>query len=186
MNEKQAPLIFMKVGNHAGESWDEILTRKRQEYEKTGQIFWGYGGGSCHPLTQVQPFARLAVKKFGSIYLVMEPIESRAEPEILPATEYSPDGVNWLPMPEGISVLGSRFALVLDEIKPHDLELRLEEFEVGVGPSRGKSARDYLTGRIDKACLHPAKAGDVDNPTIRTAKFAAELKEPYAVLLRSR
>ena len=93
------------------------------------------------------------IQQFGSIYLLMQPIDSKAEPDLLPATEYSDDGIHWQPLPKGIEVTGSRYALILDEIVPGDLNIRARDFVVGVGPSRGKRAADYLQGRIDKACL---------------------------------
>src|SRR5260370_36832375 len=116
MNKPPDKVLLMKVGNHAGEKWEQILERKRREFEKTGRTFWGYGGNTCHPISIVQPFARLAVKEQGGILLVMEPIDSRAEPDIVPAKEYSRDGVTWRPIPTGIQVTGSTYALILDEI----------------------------------------------------------------------
>ncbi len=56
--KKKVGLIFMKVGLHAQESIEEIIARKQKEYDDTGSIFWGYGGGTCHPLTMVQPLAK--------------------------------------------------------------------------------------------------------------------------------
>ncbi len=47
MKELPEKFLFMKVGNHAGEQWEQILTRKRKEYEATGMCFWGYGGNAC-------------------------------------------------------------------------------------------------------------------------------------------
>jgi hypothetical protein len=178
--------VFMKVGNHAGESFEQILERKNWEYRKTGRIFWGYGGTSCHPLTQVQPFARSAVQQYGAVYLLMEPIDSRAEPDVLPATEYSEDGLKWQPIPEGIQVIGSRYALILNEIVPGDLDLHADDFVVGVGPSRGKRGGDYLQGRIDKACLTyagPAVAAQ-SSAVQKIVKYKARLLEPYAVMLK--
>ena len=180
-------MFFMKVGDHASESWEEILHRKRREFESAGQIFWGYGGVACHPLTQAQPFARLAIEEQGGIALVMEPINSKAEPDIVPATEFSRDGINWEPLPEGVQVTGSRYAFVLDEIKPGELDLDLGEYEIGIGPSRGKSAEDYLKGRTDKGCLIRSARSHLSlgrADTIRKVKFRAELKDPFAVLLR--
>jgi hypothetical protein len=180
--------IFMKVGNHAAESWEQILARKRKELERTGRAFWGYGGTACHPISQVQPFARLTVREQGSVFLVMEHINSRAEPDILPATEYSHDGVNWSPIPEGVNVTGSRYALILDEIIPGQLELPLANYEVGVGPSTGKPAEDYLRGQTDKGCF--VKSQSPRTPTVSPEKLVrkialtAKLREPYAVLLR--
>lgn len=181
--------LFMKVGNHANETWEQILERKCKEYERTGRTFWGYGGTTCHPLSVVQPFARLSVREQGGILLVMEYIDSRAEPDIVPAREYSADGITWLPIPDGINVTGSRYALLLDEIKPGDLTISLNEYEVAIGPSSGKGAEEYLQGRIDKGAFvrsstaRPVEDGKKERVT-RKAAFVSEMKEPFGVLLR--
>ncbi|HVU86438.1 MAG TPA: hypothetical protein VHD36_03910 [Pirellulales bacterium] len=177
--------VFMKVGNHAGETFEQILERKNKEFSKAGKIFWGYGGSACHPITQVQPFAKGVMQKHGSVYLLMEPINSKADPEVVPATEYSEDGVIWKPIPKGIEVTGSRYALVLDEIVPGDLDVSPDEFVVGVGPSRGRRAVDYLQGRIDKACLCKEEGAPPQKPSAaKQIKFMAKLLDPYAVLLK--
>lgn len=176
--------IFMKVGEHAGEPFEEIIERKNKEYKKAGKIFWGYGGTACHPLRQVQPFAKMQVKKQGSIYLLMEKIDSHADPDILPAKEYSEDGIHWKDIPVGIRVIGSRYALVLNEIKPGDLEICVDNFEVGIGPSRGKVASKYIQGRIDKACLTNRTEPSTGGENKKTISLCAELLNPYAVMLR--
>jgi hypothetical protein len=179
--------LFMKVGNHAGETWEQILERKRREFEHAGKIFWGYGGRTCHPLSMVQPFAKLAVREQGGILLVMHPINSKAQPDIIPAKEYSKDGVTWEPIPTGIQVTGSRYALVLDEIKPGDLEVTLADFEVALGPSSGKGAEVYLQGHVDKGCFTRSRQNRRDTAkkdTSRKLEYTAYLKEPFAVLLR--
>jgi len=164
--------VFMKVGNHAGEDFESILKRKNRERERAGRIFWGYGGSVCHPLMQVQPFARQYIKnQGGDIFLLMEPVNSKADPDIDPAKEYSSDGANWQAIPDGIEVTGSRYALVLDEIHPVDIEISLQDYIVGVGHSRGKVASGYVLGRVDKACLTRTNGHQ-------------QLLEPYAVLLR--
>jgi hypothetical protein len=178
--------VFMKVGNHAGESFDEIISRKTAEFKKAGRIFWGYGGTSCHPSRQVQPFAKTHLKQSGKIYLLMQSIQSNADPDILPATKYSVDGINWKPIPAGIDVLGSRYALVLGEIKPGDLIFPAEEYVVGIGPSREKIAADYICGHVDKGCFlrkQNALAPKKLKPPIQIS-YKAELLDPYAVFLR--
>ncbi len=178
-------LIFMKVGNHANEPWDRILERKRIEFETAGQIFWGYGGSACHPINQVQPFARLSIAQQGSIALVMEPVDSRADPLLVPATEFSRDGVFWERLPKGINVTGSRFAFILGEIMPGDLDLQLADYDVGIGPNRGRPAELYLKGRTDKACLvKTSSARTRGDSSIRKVGYSASLEEPFAVLLR--
>lgn len=180
--------IFMRVGNHAGETFESILERKQREFERAGKIFWGYGGTTLHPTKHVQPFVRTWIRNSGSIHLVMEPISSKADPDLLPAKEYSADGINWEPIPEGIEVTGSRYAIVLDEIKPGNLDLDLSELEVGIGPSRGRNAADYVKGRVDKGCFVASGSSAVDetvvNPRIVPIRYQARLLEPYAVMLR--
>lgn len=182
-------IVFMKVGSHAGETWEQILERKRREVERTGYSFWGYGGPTCHPTNHVQPFARLSLSSQGTIGLVMMPIDSRAAPEIAPASEFSKDGIIWEPIPNDIRVLGSRYALVLEEISEADLELDLGSYEVAVGPSRGRTAEEYIRGRVDKACL-VKKGLERDLPMPQAAenivpvKFTANLRDPFAVFLR--
>ena len=107
-NRMPEAFIFMRVGNHAGETFESILQRKQREFEEAGKIFWGYGGTTLHPIKHVQPFARVWMPKEGAIRIVMQAIESKADPDVLPANEYSVDGVNWEPIPTGIEVTGSK------------------------------------------------------------------------------
>lgn len=187
MKEPPKAFVFMKVGNHAGETFEQIMERKNEEYRKTGRIFWGYGGSACHPVRQVQPFAREIVETGGSVYVLMQEIDSRANPALLPATEYSEDGVNWQAMPEGNRVIGSRYALILDEIKPTDFEIDTRGYLVGAGPSLGKNAAEYMRGHIDKACLiAPGEpVTSTSAPKVKRIKLTARLIEPYAVLVRN-
>jgi hypothetical protein len=62
---------------------------------------------------------------------------SNADPDLLPAEEYSADGVHWLPIPKGITVVGSRYAMILGEIKPGELIINPADYEVVIGKSRG-------------------------------------------------
>ena len=183
----------MKVGHHAGEEWEQVLARKRREFEQTGMSFWGYGGNTCHP-THVRSFAKFAASEHQKILLVMELINSKTQlnmasmPNVVAATEFSMDGVNWQPIPDGISVTGSRYAMVLSEIRHEAVEVALNHFEAGIGPSVGRPAEDYLRYRVDKACF--VRSGIQRTSSlppvrlIRKATFVADLLEPYAVLVR--
>jgi len=178
-------IVFMKVGRHSGEDLKPIIARKMEEFEQTGMIFWGYGGGTMHPIQRVQPFARMMIEQGVGLTLVMQPIDSHHPDRQVVATEYSRDGAHWEPIPRGIEVRGSRYALVLGEILPGDLEIDLAQYRVGAGPSAGRIASDYVQGRVDKACLQRAEspAGGAE-PHIITVAYAARLNEPYAVLLK--
>jgi len=178
-------IVFMKVGRHAGEDFAAIIERKMKEFEQTGMIFWGYGGGTMHPIQRVQPFARMMIEQGAGLTLVMQPIDSRHPDTKVVATEYSKDGAHWEPIPRGIEVRGSRYALVLGEIRPGELEVDLLRYRVGAGPSAGRIASDYVQGRVDKACLERVETlpGGTGGNLIKVA-YTAPLKEPYAVLLK--
>ncbi len=178
-------VVFMKVGVHAGESLEDIIKRKQDEFVKAGRIFWGYGGNTCHPLTIVQPFARKFDEDGKPVHLIMHKMKSRhfAVPEL--AKEYSDDGENWYPVPNGIKVRGSRWGMVIGGLTEEEFDLNLRNAVVSVGPSRGKQAADYLKGQADKGCFEL-----IDNPIaeenseIKKINLSAPLMAPYAVFLR--
>jgi hypothetical protein len=184
-NLPAAGFIFMKVGIHDGEDFECIVARKKEEISKTGMSFWGYGGSSCHPLRQVQPFAKQKREMGETIFLIMEEIHSNHQATNLVANEYSQDGINWSSIPDGIQVRGSRYALVLGEIQSSDLEIDLSRYNIAHGPSTGKIASNYIKGRTDKACIALRNSGiSIDSPVSKHISFMAPLVEPYAVLVR--
>lgn len=181
-----AGLIFMKVGTHAQESLEEIIDRKRKEIEDAGYALWGYGGNTCHPLTRVQPFAREFVERSGVIYLCMEPMRSSHYAQPVRANESSADGISWSEIPPEINVLGSRHALAIRDLRLERFRLPLAATRVAIGTQAGRPGDQYVTGRVDKACLEVV-AEPADGAAAGTEKeigLVAELVEPYAVLLR--
>lgn len=179
-------LLFMKVGLHAGETLEQILERKRREYDEAGMIFWGYGGSSCHPARAVQPFARLKVQEGHGVYIVMEEIESHHPPSKIIANEYSEDGILWKPIPKGIVVRGSRYAVVLDEIIIGNLDINLSEYNVGAGPSTGRAASEYMRGHVDKACIQKSPEHSANlKEQVKHIAFYAKMKSPFAVFTRN-
>ncbi len=174
-------ILFMKVGTHASEELSDIIVRKRAEIDAEGFAMWGYGGNTCNPTSMVQPFASAAT---GPIVLAMHPMISNHFAEQVRAEEYSADGINWQPVPEGINCVGSRYALLIDSLEEAEDEVDLANTRVAVGPSRGRAGADYIQGRVDKACL------EVTNQPAGISKtFAiglrANLVKPYAAFLRN-
>lgn len=182
-------ILFMKVGTHANESLEDIISRKTKEIDDTGYAMWGYGGNTCHPSSMVQPFARSFSDRGQSIRLVMEPMQSNHFAEPLAAAEYSVDGLNWQNVPETIHVLGSRYALTISDLRLEEFELPLNQTRVPVGPSTGRLGSQYINGRVDKACLEilnePVRVNDQQARSSRPIKLVAELREPFAVFLRN-
>lgn len=180
-------IFYMKVGCHASEPLDQILARKLKEIEREGMAFWGYGGGTCHPVNVVQPFAKSFIERGGTMYLCMEPMESRHFAQSVRAQEFSVDGVQWQPIPNGINVTGSRYAVVIKDIRPEEIELPLSQTRVAMGNSVGLPGSRYISGRVDKACLelvdHSLEA-ESEGKLARIG-FVAEIVEPYAVFVRN-
>ena len=174
----------MKVGTHADEPLDTIFTRKMKEIEDAGVAFWGYGGGTCHPTTMVQPFAKSFEEQNGAIYLCMEPMESKHFAVSAPADEYSVNGIEWEPVPPGIKVTGSRYALVIKNLRQEKFTLPLGRTQVSMGNSIGVAGSRYIRGRVDKACLEVTDS-DVGDASDRPIGLVADIVKPYAVFVRN-
>jgi hypothetical protein len=176
-----AAVLYMKIGTHAQEPLPDILARKAKEIEEAGFAMWGYGGNTCHPTTKVQPF----VKSEGRpILLCMQPMQSRHFAEPLRAEEYSADGLHWSLIPSAINVVGSRYALCIDELTQVDETIDLGQMRVAIGSSQGLSGSQYVRGRVDKACFEVADRV-LGEPRPVHIGVTANLVPPYAVLLRS-
>jgi len=177
----------MKVGTHAGETLENIIERKTREIEEAGIALWGYGGGTCHPQTMVQPFAKEYERRGGTIYLCMEPMISNHFAEPVRADQYSVDGLSWIDIHESINVLGSRYALVIQDLRREDFELPLERTRVALGNSMGARGSRYISGRVDKACLEIAEetVPGVPERSVHIG-LVANIVKPYAVYVRNK
>lgn len=181
-----AGILFMKVGTHAQETLADIITRKMKEVRDAGHSLWGYGGNTCHPRTMVQPFARTFELRGQVIYLCMEEMQSHHFASPVRADQFSADGIEWNDIHPAINVLGSRYALVIKNLRQEELELPLSRTRVALGTSQGRAGDKYVSGRVDKACLEVT-----DNPVTADEQqihigLVAELVDPYAVFLRNR
>jgi hypothetical protein len=179
-----SPLIFMKVGTHAQEPLDLIIERKRRELDASGRIFWGYGGNTCHPQTFVHRFASKHAEAGRDVHLVMQKMSSKhfADPQL--SREYSNDGVQWRPVPKGIQVRGSKYAMVLKSLEEADFPLDLGSIRVACGNNEGRLGSDYLRGHVDKGCFEIASVVPGALPHRVQIGLIAKLAEPYAVFLR--
>jgi hypothetical protein len=184
-----AGIIFMKIGTHAQEDLKAIIERKSKEIADTGYGMWGYGGNTCHPRTMVQPFAEIFQEVKQPIHLVMEEMNSRHWAEQVRAEQYSTDGLTWDDIPKTINVMGSRYALMIKDLRHEEFVLPLNQTVVPVGPNMGRVGSRYLRGQVDKACLrvtdHVERPNEEEHREVRI-NLVAELVEPYAVFLKNR
>lgn len=183
------PVIFMKIGVHAQESLDSIIKRKLQEIRDEGMAFWGYGGNTCHPASMVQPFAATQHARGKPIYLVMQKMQSNHMAPPVRSDEFSVDGKVWQPVPKGIHVRGSRFALAIRNLEEADFVLPLSRTHVAQGRTQGRNGALYVSGRVDKACLElddTVRVPPAPEEKVAPIGLVAELCEPYAVFLRNK
>lgn len=181
-------IIYMKVGVHAQESLEDIINRKSKEIDEAGYALWGYGGNTCHPRSMVQPFASRFEKQGRQIYLCMQEMNSRHFAEPIRADQFSADGLKWEDIPPPINVLGSRFALVIKDLKREEFELSLDDTRVAVGRSEGNVGSKYISGQVDKACLtltDHVRTGDTQGKKLVKIGLIAEIAKPYAVFLKN-
>ena len=183
-----AGIVFMKIGIHAGEPLESIIARKTLEIAQTGYGMWGYGGNTCHPTTMVQPFAETYHQRNEPITLCMNEMQSNHFGEKIRAEKYSVDDETWKPMPATINVVGSRFALVIEDLRREDMMLSLDHARVQLGMSKGRVGSQYIQGRADKACFEmTAEDGRVVAdalPKQVRITYVARLRPPYAVFVK--
>jgi hypothetical protein len=176
-------VVFMKAGPHADEDLDAIVERKRAELEQAGVIFWGYGGTVCHPLTQIRPFVA-RVESAGekvAVVMVRTKTTSSSTSGAVVARTYSETRRDWIDMPEGVRVTGSKYALVLSRLDKSIARLDLSRYEVAVGPKEGRAATGYIRGHCDKGCLRLRDSNRA--PQFVDVCLLGELTEPFAVFL---
>ena len=183
-----AGILYMKVGTHAQETLEDIIKRKSEEIEQAGYTLWGYGGNTCHPRTMVQPFAEEFVELKKPIHLCMEEMNSNHFADPLCAAEFSADGSSWDEVPPEIEVRGSRYALVIENLRKEEFKIPLDMTRVAVGPSRGRLGSRYIKGRVDKACFVVADTPERTNEEEARevpVNLVADLRAPFAVFLRN-
>lgn len=180
-------IFFMRVGTHAGETLERIVERKTREIEQFGYTFWGYGGNICHPISIVQPFAKNRAAAGMAVYLCMEEMKSeRYFGEPLAVAEYSEDGRVWLPIPDEIRVMGSRYALKIERLHMEKFTLPLECTRIPVGSSSGRRGSRFVRDDVDKACLvFESESGPPEPGSHRIISLVANVLPPYALLLRN-
>ena len=173
----------MKYGVHASESIESIIKRKMEEIEKCQKMFWGYGGVLCHPLNQVQPFLKENLLREEKTYLLLSQTPSELNNVPQSAKMYSCDKINWQPIPDGIKVISSKFAIVCSNIERCDFNIDLSDYIVPIGNSKGRQLSKYIQGHVDKACGRYSNNTSGIEPKIVHITLCAEIVYPFSVFL---
>lgn len=183
MPQKYEQIIIMKYGIHASEQVDDIMSRKENEIRIAGEMFWGYGGSVCHPITQVNPFVNDNAKNNKKTYLLLTKTESELNNAPKEQFYYSFDKNNWEKLPNGICVKGSKYALICKKLKKCDFEIDLSEYCVAIGKNKGKRLNEYIQGRVDKACA-VRKISNSNETKIVKISYVAEVDDKGAAFVK--
>lgn len=99
------------------------------------------------------------------------------------STQWSHDGAQWRQLPDGVTVTGSEWALVLDRLEHVAETINLAAYEVAVGAQAARPATEYLRHRVGQGMLR-ALVGPLRAPAVLPVVLRGRLVEPYAVFLR--
>jgi hypothetical protein len=179
-------ILFMKVGNEPGETLEAIVERKIKEEETAGVTFWGYGGTLCHPRKVVQPFLAGCCASGLPIQVMMSRTNSELRTTRTIAQECSVDKRKWCPIPNGIMVTTSRYALVLRHFRRCEFEIDIANYVVAYGPKKNTPFNQYIRYHVDKGvATRLASANASERPIAPISiSFVADLVKPYAIFVR--
>jgi hypothetical protein len=176
-------IVFMKFGFHAQEHAHDIITRKKLEFQTSGLMFWGYNGTLCNPVKQVQPFVKSMNEQNSKVYLAMSYTRSKpANAGGIVASEYSIDNVIWSAIPDGIKVIGSKYAIVCSDLITTSEYINFCEYKIAIGHSEGTNANNYIRYQVDKGCMKKTNKNVIQAEMIKIELYA-EIVYPYAVFL---
>ena len=122
---KSKYVVISVLGPHAGESSEEIFSRKINDVQKIGKTFWVISSYKSNPPI-VQKMKNTAVKEKMEVYCIfIEPSNrggARPTTESKHAREFSSDKQTWKSLPSEISpvtgnITKNSYALVFDELQ---------------------------------------------------------------------
>ena len=175
-------IVFMKYGNHANETYVDILQSKRDEVKSFQRTFWGFSGNICHPAKQLQPFIQSNKRDKEKTFLVLSRINTSWNSSTQRASFYSYDCEGWLPIPTGNVVKGSKYALICKTFDMCCFSIDLSQYYVPIGKSEGRLLSQYIGGHITRGCGIFSQCSTVE--TSKNVPISAVAEVEDAVFLR--
>lgn len=182
-------IVLMKFGTHGNESSKSILSRKHEELLDSGFVFWGYNGVLCHPLNQINPFVAANQEKGEKTFLVLcKTIQEKKSSDCIDSIEmhraqlFSLDKKIWEPIPKGVNVTNSKYAVICSSFEDCDFDIDISQYILPFANPKNCRMSNYLGWRKNKACglyspseleIIPAKLSHIS--VIAEIKYAAFL-----------
>ena len=161
-------ILIMKIGPFCGFSLQEIIDIKIQEEQIVGKFFLGYSGVFCHP-KRVSEFIKLATSEGEKVTVLFTVTPSNFYSPIEKLLNYSIDNQHWIELPTDVLLVGSKYSIVANNLRPVDFEIDLTQYQSMLGPVPGKPLNEYLRFRCDKSCaIYSPRATEIS----KTAKIA--------------
>ena len=176
--------VFMKVGSHGDESYQQILARKNSEEQRYGFMLWGYSGTLLNPKSLVHGLES-NYREGEKPLLLMSETKSPFRNNPVESLHVSTDKILWHPLPKGLGTKGCDKALICRGLRPIDVDINFSNYAVATGPSKGRPLSEYVRHRTDKACAtYDGSSPNVKAKIIKVT-WLAELLPPFAVYLSS-
>ena len=179
-------VVFMKAGSHSGDTLREIIDFKIDEQRKTGRFYWGYSGSLCHP-KRVRDFIEESKRRNLEVSLVLSSTTSEYSPPYFRRVrEISVDSKTWNPIPKHVNLWNCKYALVAKGLRRIDAKIRLGDYIVATGRSRGRPLDGFIRGRVSKACafLNSTHRHHKISSSAPSVQYQAAIVPPYSVYAR--
>jgi len=175
----------MKAGPHSGDTLEKIINFKLDEQLVAGWFYWGYSGSLCHP-KRVGAFIQDSANKNLGVNLVLASTTSHYNPSYFKkAEEISKDSKTWHSIPSYVNLWNCRYALLCEGLKKINAKIRLDDYVLATGASKGQTLDRYIRGRVSKACgfLKTANSRRISHPELQV-QYCAKLVSPYCIYVR--
>lgn len=188
---KKNYVIISVMGFHAGESEEEIFTRKKREIEETGKSFWLHKSYKAKPDTVQNLCKKALLEKNEPICIFIEASSKKgAQPtkRTDKAKEFSTDKIHWRKIPRGILVTGSpenSFAIIFDKLDIIKEKWYLNLWDYSQFSSPRKAIKMAL-GASTVCCVRESSQNDPIKMKSNLRKVLAigRLIQPFSVWLR--
>jgi hypothetical protein len=187
-------VVISVMGPHANESEIGIFQRKREDVKRKGMTYWLIKSRKAKP-PLVQGICKLARKEGSSIWCIFiepsSPYGAKQTKCETPATHYSEDMIEWVPLPHGLGPVtgnlegGGAYGLKFDQLDIVDRTVHLDLWGFSEFATQEKP---IITGEgYSTVCAiknDTSRHSDKMNSHIRAIVGLGRLAEPYCVYLR--
>jgi len=175
-------LVFMKVGSHGDEKFQEIIRRKKREEHLSGFMLWGYAGNLLDAF-DLSLYLKTNWQRGKRIFIAMSETKSPFRNYPIRSKSFSIDKHIWYQLPKNVYTYGCDKAIICKGLEHVKIKIDLAAFSVSVGPSKGKNLSEYIKYRTDKACAEYCNYSKNIKPSFIDINWIAEIVAPFAVYL---